>query len=559
MTVLIAGCGSSSSPSSPAPWTGDDGGTSVDASVRDGGDAATGDAASPLDASTGDADASAPMGLDWPVGKSFPTFPPIASLDVADVSAATAEQHYLFTTLEGLVNRKQPRIYLQSNDSEGATFWLDQLKVPTNKVADPMSLVTKYASEIAGMVVYDPALLDTVNLATTIAGVQGGVVVSPTLAATLGAAPYSLKTIEDLGSHHFASNVDVYSYELANYASAATTRCIVGLNPSISDALRDWAVATKAMVVWLDPTVAAQTSLLQSFLSGLDSNAPYMGWWTNEPAGVNLASQYGVPTYAADFSKNLTVLGTPHTVMPPAPPAAPTLENKVYVGIFMSDGDNLQEDQHLIPVKWADAKRGSVPISWTVQPALVDVAPVILDYYWHTATPNDVMVSGPSGQGYTYPRSWPIAKLAEYTKRSADATERGGLRVITVWNDGQLLSGTPASLYAANMPHLLGVTDQLGTGGLSVIDNTLPLLVFASSYGGTEADLEAGIDGQLAKYTSGTSMFVAVQGDMNQQVINPTTFAAVQAHYASNQSVSFVRGDVLFQLARLASKLPVNP
>lgn len=547
----LAACGSSSPPAAPPAQTADDAGAATSP--------VDGSAPPPTDAgSTPDA-ASPATGLTWPDGQSFPVFAPLTTLDVADVSNATAEQHYLFCSLEGLVNRTRPRIYLQENEAEGATFWLDKLGVPTTAVADPMTLVTKYRSEIAGLVIYDPAVVDTVNLATTIAGVRGALVASPALAATLGAAPYSLTTLEDLRTHHFASAIDVYQYELATYASAATTRLIVGLNPTIADALRDYAVATRAMVVWLDPTNGAQAAVLQGFLSGLDSNAPYMGWWTDEPTGVNLASQYGVPTYAADFSKNLTVLGAPHTITVPTPPPPPPLENKAYVAVFMSDGDNLQEDQHLIPIKWADPKRGSVPISWTVQPGLAYAAPVILDYYWSTATPDDVLVSGPSGLGYTYPRSWPLQKFAEYTRRSADATARGGLRVITVWNDGQLLSGTPASLYASNMPHLLGVTDQLGTGGQSVVDGTLPLLVFASAYGGSETDLEAGIDKQLANFKSGSPLFVAVQGDMNQAAIDPTAFYAVQQHYASNPNVAFVRGDHLFQLIRKASGLPQDP
>ena len=70
------------------------------------------------------------------------------------------------------------------------------------------------------------------------------------------------------------------------------------------------------------------------------------------------------------------------------PPSRPALQNKMYVAIFNSDGDNLQEDEGLIPLKWADSARGSVPINWTISPALVDVAPGILRYYQGTATIN---------------------------------------------------------------------------------------------------------------------------------------------------------------------------
>lgn len=500
------------------------------------------------------------LGLTWPSNRSFPTFAPIEQLDVLDASTATADQKYLWLSLEGLVNRTRPRIYVKQPDGEGATFWVGMLNVPLNDVAAPMSLLTKYASEIKGYVIYDPALLDTVNLATTIAGVEDGLVASPALAATLAAAPYGLHLLADLRTNHFSSANAVYQYEQATYATKTTNRLIIGLNPTDGGALRDYAVATRAMVVWLDPTDATENGILGSILSGLAPNAPYMGWWVNEGNGVNAASKHAVPVFAADYSRNLTVFGgAPIPILPPPPPLTPSLANKAFVAIFMSDGDNLQENQHLIPTKWADPNRGKVPISWTVQPALVDVAPVILAYYWRTATPNDVLVSGPSGLGYTYPVSWPGQAFGDYTLRSADYLSRAGLGVITVWNDGQALSGAAGDTYATNMPHLLGVTDQIGAGALSILKTTLPRLAFASNYAADEASLEAGIDAELKSWTKKAPLFVAVQGDMNKPTINPTTFLAVQNHYASNADVVFVRGDQLFRLIRQSAHLAISP
>ena len=272
-----------------------------------------------------------------------------------------------------------------------------------------------------------------------------------------------------------------------------------------------------------------------------------------------MTSTYGVPVFAADFSTNLTVLGAvPFNIQPPAPPPTPALANKAYVAIFMSDGDNMQENEHLLVTKWADPNRGKVPISWTIQPGLVDTAPIILNYYWTTATPNDVLVSGPSGLGYTYPAGWPAQALNDYTSRSASYLARAGLRILTVWNTG-LLSGAPATSYATNMPHLLGVTDQAGTGGLKIIDSKLPQLIFASAYATTKAELEAGIDAQLAKWNKSGPLFVAVQGNLNQATISPTAFLNVQTHYATNTDVMFVRADHLFSLIRQAQGLSANP
>jgi hypothetical protein len=577
-----SGCGQATTASVGGP--GADAGVTADAGADVG---STVDASHPTDSGSsteagggdsGNVDAGPTTGITWPSGGSFPIFAQATAFDVGDLTGASEDKKILFTTLEGIVNRTQPRVYFKDNgvdNQEGVEFWISKFNVPLNAVADPMTLVTKYASEIAGVVVYDPNVADTINLATTIAGIKGGVVASPTLATTLNAAPYNLPTLVDVGTLGLTTNLQIYQYEIDHYGAQMSNRLIIGHDPTnagMADCLIDYAVATQAAVVWLDSTQAPQLDLLTGFLANLAPNAPYLGWWYSEPSGVGASAQYNVPVFAADWSRNLTAFGgIRRTIKPPARPAAPALDNSTaYVAIFMSDGDNLQENEHLIPIKWSDPNRGKVPISWTTQPALVDVAPVILDYYWSTATANDVMVSGPSGLGYTYPQRWPQVPndtFAPYTVRSADALTRAGLDVITVWNNGVLLtsSGPQATDYALNMPHLLGVTDQNGSGGPpTLINSTLPFLVFSSGYAESAADLENGIKSQLNGWSGTTPLFIAVQGDMNNQGNNPSLFLQVQQYFAAggggaNPKVQFVRGDHLFQLIRQHMGLTTTP
>jgi hypothetical protein len=493
-------------------------------------------------------------GLSWPSSQAFPSFAPLADLDVIDSAGRPADEQTLIVTLEGLVNRTQPRIYVLDG-GEGKRFWLDQLGVTTRDVADSFALITKYLGEIAGIAIYDPAQPDTINLATTIAGLQGGVVASPALAQRLTTAPFALPVLADLRNNHFASKLDVYQYELDHYAATATHRLIIGLNPGIAGTLRDYAVATRAMTVWLDPRQSAEQQLLSRFLRLLPPNSPYLGWWADEPSGVRAASGFGVPVYAADFSCNLTVLGgAPRGSAPVAPPPpAPPLRNKVYVAIFMSDGDNLQEDQHLVPLKWADARRGSVPIGWTIDPALVDVAPSLLRYYQRTATPNDVLVSGPSGLGYTYPAAWPAGAFDSYARLTGGYLAAAGLRVITVWNNGVDLSDASAASYVNADPDLLGLTIQDESRPLRMIGSRVPVIRLARSYASNEADLASGIDGAVRSWSRSAPLFVAVQGNMNSGAIHPTAFYNVQQRFAGNTDVVFLRPDHFFTLLRRAN------
>lgn len=90
-----------------------------------------------------------------------------------------ASDSVVFATLEGLVNKAQPRIYAYNNDGEGQYGWLTPFGLGYNVVSDKYSLITKYRSSISGLVVYDDAQPDTINLATTIASVKGAIACAP--------------------------------------------------------------------------------------------------------------------------------------------------------------------------------------------------------------------------------------------------------------------------------------------------------------------------------------------------------------------------------------------
>jgi hypothetical protein len=464
-------------------------------------------------------------------------------------------------TLEGLVNRRQPRIWIEQPDREPSHFWLDQFGVATTPVSDYRSLILKYRSEIQGIVVYDEGQRDSVNLATAMAGIQNGIVASPRLAPMLSAAPYSLPVLADLRNNRFAGKLAVYRYELEQFRARASNRLLIGLDPAVHvGSLRDYAVATRSLVVWLDPRNTDEAALLDGFLAPPVSS--YLGWWVDESAGVIAASRNGVPVFPADWFKNLTVFGGGPRLegAPPLAPSPPPLEKKAYVAVFMSDGDNLQLDEHLVPQKWLDANRGKVPIGWTLSPALVEVAPLILAYFRRTATANDVLVSGPSGLGYTYPQFWPARLFPQYTQTSRGYLAEAGFRIITVWNsiDDQPISDALAQTYDRNIPKLLGLTIQNPPSGLRMIDGRLPLIGLRPDYAKTENDLVNGIDSALAGWNHAAPLFIAVQGVMNEDAITPTAFLHVQQRYARRSDVAFVRPDHFFELATLANRTGVH-
>lgn len=168
--------------------------------------------------------------LKWPNNQALPSFGKAKHLDVANVYEASGDIKMLLTTLEGIINRKQPRIYVLQNKVDP---WLKDLKVPYKQYDNAMDVFKKYAKEIKGIIVYDPDIPDSINVATTLAGLKDAVVASPELAQQLTAAPYNLPVLEDLQGK-FKNRMDAYNWQYENLWSQTTQRMLVGLSPNTS-------------------------------------------------------------------------------------------------------------------------------------------------------------------------------------------------------------------------------------------------------------------------------------------------------------------------------------
>lgn len=156
--------------------------------------------------------------------RTLPEFGQPQHLFVADIRSLNGDEQALFTTLQGIVNRQDPRIYfLLQNDTSDAA-WLKTMGIPSTQYDDPWQIMRLFSREVRGMVVYDADVPDTVNLATMIASLSGGVIVSADLATKLSAAPYRLRTLDDLRGR-FTDKLSIYKWALAH------------LRPKLSDQL----------------------------------------------------------------------------------------------------------------------------------------------------------------------------------------------------------------------------------------------------------------------------------------------------------------------------------
>ncbi|MDR0811838.1 MAG: T9SS type A sorting domain-containing protein [Paludibacter sp.] len=514
--------------------------------------------------------------ITWQQGQLLPSFPtPAAQQDLIYLNNNSAAELYLFSSLKGIVNRTQPRIFSYEGDNlaEGAYTWFNSLGSSYYEYSHSRlwEVLTKYKAEVSGLVVYDTAQVHTVNLAIPYAHQLNAIIASPTLLARLQAPPYNFPVLKDLrGQYATAQQVYQVVYDSCwnNTNMNIDHRLLIGLSPEYhKSSLREYAVALGAAVVWLDPKKSAESTLLNSFMASMPAGANYMGWWPEEQAGVERCSYYGLTTIASDYACNLTYhSGFPRAINARPMPAKPVLRNKIYVAFVLSDGDNLQYVEHLMRKFWSSADRGSVPIGWTISPAMVDAMPGALNYFHQSSTDNDNLISGPSGYGYTYPTYWTsilshtnAAALANFAAKTEEYNVAAGIRVITVWNTIEYgINTTTGNAFANNASTLLGLTGQNTGGALVIYANKLPGKPLSCNYCFSDSTMRKSINEYSATWLSGSKrnpLFLIIQS--NPWDVNPTNFKNVANSLDSNFVV--VRPDHIFQLIREHNGLTINP
>ncbi len=491
------------------------------------------------------------QGITWPTNQMLPTFSkPAAVLDCIDVSSSTDPEIDLFASLEGIVNRTQPQVIcVTSVDGEGEFTWANLHNLNYN-VTNGYNCLLKYRSYITGLVVTDPNEADTLNLATTMAGVNNELICDPSLLNTLTNTPYNFSVTDDLRGR-FSNKYQVYGYLYTNYWPLCTHRIIAGMETNLDGNLRDYLVAVKSATVWLDPSISQDGTLLGMFVSNMSpANGVYMGWWPSEGNDLPWIANYGIPVLASDFYRNGSVFsGVPCSInIPPIPPP-PVLTNKVYVSLILSDGDNAQYMEHVMKMWWENPARSHVPIGWTADALVCDLDPTMINYYWSTASTNDCLMSGPNGAGYTHLELWNAANTAAFANRSDAYLQRSGFRTITVWDN---VTTASAQAYSTNCPTLFGLFDQ--GGSYSSVINGLKTIPLTPTYSSDTNSIISAITRAARSWNGTAPLFIA--GQAVTWNLTPSDLLNIANAFNTNE-YQFVRPDHLFMLYQRAYGPPL--
>jgi hypothetical protein len=437
---------------------------------------------------------AASFSLDWPVNAFFPQLQAPHNLAVADLRDASFPVKLAASTLAGLVNVPQPQLYLATYDDD--LFWLQSAIAPWPVQLERLEaqgetllseLIARFQARIAGFIVYDPQRPASINVATTLAGIQAGVVAAPELLPLLQAAGRK-PVLRDLRLQRWESASLAYRWAREISQRQRSRRSLAGMKPEIASGLRSFLVATRTFVHWLDsrpwqPSAGQQRQLLEELLAELLPGSIHLGWFPDEGSGVTLASERAVAVLASDHCSNLEVwtalqplelierlqtLAQRYRRQQDERPL-PALEPRVYLSLTISDGDNLQYTQHRMLHLWRDPARGRFPLGWTIAPALLEAAPALAAYYLETASSQDELIAGPSGAAYMFPSSWPAAQRPAFLEHSQRLLSGMGLSLLQVLDGDwpqRLGLPLPASMRLSNVEEQRAFIEALRPAGL---------------------------------------------------------------------------------------------
>lgn len=355
--------------------------------------------------------------------------PPGSPAYILDLKGAKQSRKLLGVSLQGVVNHKAARIYILGGDPAGerpwegegeresAEFWSEVYRnrygIPVAGTATLETLLEQFRSEINGYIRASLQEPWTINLATTLAGLEGALIVAgeeeESLMATL-----NIPKVRELRA--------VYTEEISAYRDLARTyekkpgrKGIAVIAPE-EYRLRDFAIAQELLVLHTRPGLPSWNEL-SSLLEDFPSPVVY-GYMSldglEEFLAVSTLSRAGKTLVPSDTTANLS-FHSAFSRLPPdrehfSFPSGTTCpeQGSFPVVVAISDGDNLA-----IPLNfYAQSRylrsplRGKLPLGLSFSPALFVLAPLVADYFLSTAPSQEEWVAM-MGPGYALPSFLP--------------------------------------------------------------------------------------------------------------------------------------------------------
>lgn len=382
-----------------------------------------------------------------------------------DTTADAYDEAVVVACIQGILNRDATRLYLLSNTYERPAYWLDTLsasgrwleKEKRTPVATLGELVALAGEQIKGAIIWDPDVPASLNVATTLAGLEDGIVMSPKQ-ADLYLANWALPIVKDFrgmftGKETGSKKNDAYRWAIREFLE--TGRCDPHWLCLYEDAFmtrekgdvsyvvtRDWPVRNQSFVYDLSPwgdevplddpdqrlgtdletyhlmleavqqlTKGAQMTEVAGFFSFPKySNIP--GYESkHDPVPTEWQTVYLISPYNCYqntvahlcFNQSLHAQAPVRELQQGRPKLKTPMAGKTYLCVLMADYDSATPLYDFLPSHWNDSARGDIPLAWGINPNLIETYPDVIQHFYDTKSPNDFFTADASAAGYMNP------------------------------------------------------------------------------------------------------------------------------------------------------------
>jgi len=347
----------------------------------------------------------------------FPDINPPKKLTAFRAGEVSRDERLALKCLQGLVNRENPSIYeiTAPCDEHWLRYYDEKFGIGFDVIDEPMGLFEDNISSVEGLVILDPDLPDSQNLGITMSGLQGLLPARGELADRLG--ELGLDVREDL-TNRFTDRVSAYSWAKEELLPGCNGRILgslcVGKRKHWAQnriGVVDYLVLNRSFVFHLSAARRdrEENVLFDDILSASGGQGVVMGWHCardQEKEYVSRSAKKGFFVLCSASTPNLSI----HGGIPPAresysqrkPAPLGKVENKVYLSLYLTDGDANWAMNSLHTDNWLSENRGKIPFNWGLLPLMWEMSPGMLEYYYETATDNDYFACPSSGAAYTY-------------------------------------------------------------------------------------------------------------------------------------------------------------
>lgn len=371
----------------------------------------------------------------------------------------TLEERHFAVSLQGIVAKKSPLIYIITNDADRK--YLEKASesgielIYNDKEGNPWtieSLLKKFKSYIGdkGYTLYkDSEKAEGLNIATNLATLYSWLPVHQSLERLVKEAGLELK--EDLTDDEY--NVALQEAFFEEHKEMFNRKAVVSQKYEATG-LRDLAIQQGFYVFYIDEDEDTD-ALRGKVLDYAGDNSTVLGWAKYEVQYVTQASENGNMVIPSDHSHNSSFLASfDYESIEQKHNEAKTYTDttKHYCALVFSDGDNVQWIQNGYSEYYQKLSlENQFPITWSFSPFMQEFSPVTANMVYSSATENDYFIAGVSGAGYMHPTEYPLDALEDFTDLTSSMMGKSDLSYVSI------LDNTPEGFVADKIiEHRLG-------------------------------------------------------------------------------------------------------